>query len=112
MYTSEYCDSYIKHIVETFIPLTVDALLWCLGNVSLCRKLGASWRTKCLRMGAATLTYYSGSTLQHGIHWLGMRRREGRLFSISLFGGNYTNDSAKVLNSTFTYLLILLLLSA
>lgn len=84
---SIYCRYFVFHIYHTIdlVPLTVDALLWRLGTISLCRKLGASWRSKGLWMGTATLTYHSGSTLQHGIHWLGTGRREGHFFFSPVF---------------------------
>lgn len=46
-------------------PLTVDALLWALRSISLCRELGPSWWTEGLWVGTPTLTYHPGSTLQH-----------------------------------------------
>lgn len=49
---------------------SVDALLWSLRSVSLCRELGAPWRSQGLWVRTTTLTYHPGSTLQHGIHRL------------------------------------------
>lgn len=49
---------------------SVYALLWSLRSVSLCRELGASWRSQGLWVGTPALTYHPGSTLQHGVHRL------------------------------------------
>lgn len=50
--------------------LSIDALLWSLRSVSLCRELGASWGSHGLWVGTPTLTYHPSSTLQHGVHRL------------------------------------------
>lgn len=72
------------HHCAGLVPLTVDALLWSLRSVSLCRELGASWRTQGLWVGTPTLTYHPGSTLQHGVHWLD-RGREEQMSNVKMF---------------------------
>lgn len=56
---------------------SVDALLWSLRSISLCRELGASWWSQSLWMGTTTLTYHPGPTLQHGVHRLSRVRCHG-----------------------------------
>lgn len=48
---------------------SIDALLRTLGSISLISKLGASWGSQGLWMGAAALANHPGA-LQHGVHCL------------------------------------------